>query len=259
MKKLKKRAPGVKINPRDIDWGIEFEEVVNGNNIVATPKNLSLLVAMLIPPGTLQKADDADKREAILNAAVDCALHVHLYCEKRNHEFAHDIKTSLCESTLGSHLSRETLAWYRERKIIPAFQPLWEKGALRFEPDKRTDDFRKYLKDEHGIEYTKPGYLWAALRQWRESIASFCTSWMKETGATAKEINHTNTRLVLNWCSECDRGGYFLIRLSDAESFASWKKEAPREANRKSQAKSRANRKAKPATVTKKPKAHKVT
>lgn len=251
MKKLKKRATGIKINPRDIDWGIDFEEVVGENDIVAPSKNLSLLTAILIPPGTLQKAEDADKREAILNSAVDCALHLHLYCEKRNHDFLHDIKTSQCESTLASHLSRETLAWYRERKIIPAFQPIWEKGALRFEPDRPTDDFRKYLKGR-GIEYTKLGYLWTALRQWRESIANFCTSWMRETGATTKEQNQTNTRLVRNWFSECDRGGYFLIRLSDAESFAAWKNEAPKEANRKSQAKSRANKR---TAVTKKPKA----
>lgn len=201
----------------------------------------------------------AETREKILKEAVDCALDLFFYTNRRFQEFSDSMKTELCELTLMGLVSHGTFRMIQEKDILPKLTPIWETGALKFEPDKPTDEFRAHLNSKHNVKYKRRiADLLTALKEWKKTDSAY--RWRISDDTSEAERESIAENLFQIWLKECRRpGGYYLIRLSDAQSFGAWKEGAEKEANRISQANSRANKRAKRTAVTRKPKAPKAT
>jgi hypothetical protein len=193
----------------------------------------------------------AETRQKMLKEAVDCALDLFFYTNRRFRELEGTLKTELCELTLMNLVSHETFKWMQEKDILPKLTPIWEKGALRHDPRSQTDEFRKYLKDKHSVIYETGGRLQAALKEWRKTSSSY--RWGAKVAKSEVERKALAEQEFQAWLSECDRGRYYLIRLSDAQAFGNWREQAEKEGWRIRAAKSRAKKKAN--AVTKRPKA----
>lgn len=184
---------------------------------------LALLASLMLPPGTLYSAPygaGGEIKDAVMKEAVDDALRLFYYARKRRTDLqAHRKNELIAGSALWKFTSLAT-AHALEKNTAAR-----DATALRFAPQKPTDELREHLKAKRpSVDYQEGYKLMAALKRWQSE--SSATQWMCSTvqlDQQKQQANECFDRCFERWLDEYRRGDHYLIPRREADAFAKWK------------------------------------